>query len=129
MAVSCSAFAGDNSINEKLEMNDALKSRVDTVAHGKIKGLAEVIDQDVKFTTTRRIENIHYNKTQILISLKKNKNVEQNCVTEYSLIESNATLTVVKLVMKYESFSKVTYLSMENSTKGWKITNLPSSFN
>ncbi len=129
MALSCSAFAGDNSTNEKLEMNDVLKAYVDKVAHGKIKGLAEVIDQDVKFTTTTETEIIHYSKTQIRSSLKQNENVEQNCVTEYSLTESNPTLTVVKVVMKYENFSKVTYLSMANTKKGWKITNVSSSFN
>ncbi len=127
--LSFSAFADDTSKNEKLDMNYALKTYVDAVAHGKIKGLEEVLDQNVKFTTTRGSQIINISKAQMLSSLKNTQNVEQNCTTDFSLIESNSTLTVVKVTMKYEGFSKVTYLSMANTTKGWKITNVSSSYN
>lgn len=126
--LSFSAFADDTSNNEKLNMNYALKTYVDAVAHGKIKGLEDVLDQNVKFTTTRGSQIINISKAQMLSSLKNTQNVEQNCTTDFSLIESNPTLTIVKVIMKYEGFSKVTYLSMVNTTKGWKITNVSSFY-
>lgn len=129
MLLSVSAFAADGSKKEeKLGMNYALKTYIDAVAHGKIGSLEEVLDKDIKFTTTRGQKIINHNKVELLNSLQGIRNVEQNCTTEYSIVESVPTLSVVKVVMKYEGFSKVTYLSLANSAKGWKITNISTSF-
>ena len=127
-AVLTSSVFATEPANQKHEMNYALTSYVDAMAHGKISGLSEVLDKDVKFTSTRGEQIVSFSKNEVLNSLKNAENVEQNCSTAYHVIESNPTLTVVKLVMKYDTFSKVTYLSMANTTKGWKITNVSSTF-
>ena len=128
MALSFSAFAADESKLEKLEMNYALKTYIDAVAHGKISGLSEVLDKDIKITITRGEKIINHNKTEVMNSLKGMENVEQNCTTEYSVVEATPTISVVKVIMKYDGFSKVTYLNLANTTKGWKIINISSSF-
>lgn len=127
MVLSFSAFADDDKNSEKLKMNYALKTYIDAVAHGKIQNLPEVLDKDIKFTTTRGEQIINHKKSEMLNALKHNENVEQNCTTEFSIIESNPTISVVKVVMKYQDFSKVTYLNLANTTKGWKITNVSTS--
>ena len=127
MVLSFSAFADDDKNSEKLQMNYALKTYIDAVAHGKIQNLPEVLDKDIKFTTTRGERIINHKKSEMLNVMKHNENVEQNCTTEFSIIESNPTISVVKVVMKYQDFSKVTYLNLANTTKGWKITNVSSS--
>ncbi|HXI01505.1 MAG TPA: nuclear transport factor 2 family protein [Sphingobacteriaceae bacterium] len=128
MVLSFSAFAADESNNQKLNMNYALKTYMDAVTHGKISGLSEILDTDVKFTNTRGNKIINYNKSEILRSFNDNQNIAQNCSTDYRVMELNSTITIVKVVMKYEEFSKISYVSMANTTKGWKITNVSSSY-
>ena len=128
IVLSTSAFAKDDTKIEKLSINYALKAYVDAVAHGKIDGLNDVMDKDVKFTTTRGQQIINHDKDQVLKSLKHLQNVEQNCSTEFSIVESTPTQSIVKLTMKYDGFSKINYLSMSNTGKGWKIVSVATSF-
>lgn len=128
IVLSTSAFAKDDTKSEKLNINYALKAYIDAVAHGKINGLNEVMDKDVKFTSTRGQQIINHDRNQILNSLKHLQNVEQNCSTEFSIIESTPTQSVVKVTMKYDGFSKINYLSMSNTGKGWKIVSVATSF-
>jgi len=128
VVLSTIAFASDDTKSEKLNINYALKAYIDAVAHGKIDGLNEVMDKDVKFTSTRGLEIIHHDKNQMLNLLKNHQNIEQNCVTEFSIVESTPTQSVVKVTMKYDGFSKINYLSMSNTGKGWKIVSVATSY-
>ncbi len=128
VVLSTSAFASDDTKSEKLNINYALNAYIDAVAHGKINGLNEVMDKDVKFTSTRGLEIIHHDKNQMLNLLKNHQNIEQNCITEFSIVESTPTQSVVKVTMKYDGFSKINYLSMSNTGKGWKIVSVATSY-
>ena len=128
IVLSTSAFAKDDTKLEKLNINYALKTYVNAVTHGKIEGLADVMDKEVKFTTTRGQQIINHDKNEMLESLKNTQNVEQNCLTSFSIVESTPTQSVVKVTMKYDDFSKISYLTMANTGKGWKIVSVSSSF-
>jgi len=127
--LSVSAFANDDSKNQKLQMDYALKTYIDAISNGNIKGLPEVLDSDVKFTITRGEQIVSYSKSEMLSSLKTTQNIQQNCVTDYTIIDQNPAQAVVKVTMKYAEFSKVNFVTMTNTTRGWKITNVSSSFN
>lgn len=128
ITLSFPAFAVDGSKAEKLEMNYALKTYIEAVTQGKIGSLTDVLDQEIRFTTTRGEKIINHNKSQMLSGLKFSENVKQNCVTEFSIVESTPNLSVVKVTFKYANFSKVEYLNLANTTKGWKITSVSTSF-
>lgn len=127
VTLSVSAFAVDGSKSEKLEMNYALNTYIDAVTRGKIAPLDEVLDKDVKFTTTRGAKIFNHSKTAMLNSLKESENVVYNCVTEFNIVESTPTMSLVKVIMKYDGFSKINYVSLANTSKGWKITNVSIS--
>jgi hypothetical protein len=128
ITLSFSAFAADGSKAEKLEMNYALRTYIEAVTQGKIGSLIDVLDQEIRFTTTRGEKIINHNKSQVLNGLKFSENVKQNCVTEFRIVESTPNLSVVKVTLKYANFSKIEYLSLANTTKGWKITSVSTSF-
>jgi hypothetical protein len=129
MVVSFSAFAADGSKSEKLELSYTLKTYIAAVTQGKIAALPEVLDSNIKFTTTRGATIVNQGRTEMLNTLKFSENIVQNCTTEYTVVESNPTMSVVKLTMKYDTFSKVEFISLANTTKGWKITSVSTSFN
>ncbi|SDN19077.1 Putative lumazine-binding [Daejeonella rubra] len=126
--VSFSAFSADGSKLEKLNMSYAAQTYVDAMTHGKIEALPEVLDKEIKYTTTNGDRILNFNKAEMLKSLEGIQNVEQNCTTEYSVVETTPTISVVKVTMKYEGFSKITYLNLANTSKGWKITSISTSF-
>jgi hypothetical protein len=128
IALSTSAFATENSKKEKFNLNYTVQKYIDALTYGKMEGISQVLDTDAKFTITGGKKILSYNRSQILASLQSIQNVQQNCVTGYSVVELNTSQAVVKVTMKYANFSRVNFLSMANTAEGWKITNVSSSF-
>ncbi len=128
IAFSFSSFASDGTAKEKLEMNYALKTYIAAVADGKIAALPEVLDNSVKFSSTRGEKIVSHNKSEMLNALKISENVKQNCSTSYNVVEATPSFSVVKVTMKYDNFSRVSYLNLANTGKGWKITSVSTSF-
>lgn len=123
-----SAFAADERKNEKLQMNYTVQAYIDAIAHGKIKYLSEVLDKDVKLTVTTGEKVINYTKADILESVQLIKNIEQNCSTTYQVIEIDSPQAIIKVLMKYHTFTKITLLNMAKTKNGWKITNITNSY-
>ena len=109
-------------------MNYTIQTYIDATSYGKVKDIANILDYDVKYTITRGMEIKNFGKTDILTQLSHTKDVEQNCVTDYTVLEQTANQSIVRVSMKYEGFTKVDLVSMSNTSKGWKITNISSSY-
>jgi len=116
-------------IHERLTMRYAISAYVDTFTHGKTSGLANIIDDSAKFSHNRGEKIISFNKNQILESFANQENTEQNCTTTTKVVENNTNLVVYKVQMKYQNFSRISYVTMTDTGNGWKITNVTSVFN
>ena len=128
MILSFSAFANDESATNKNLVDYTVKTYVDALAHGKIKDLPEVLDRDVKFTFTRGEKIYNYGKADLMKFMKSIEHVEQPCITESKVMEQNASQIIVKVSMKYDGLSRINYLSIANTSTGWKITNITNTF-
>lgn len=126
--LSVSAFAEEKPSNEKLEMNYALKTYIDAVAYGKVQALKDVLNDDVKFSFAQGKRILSFGKTEMLDFMKTTENVEQNCDLSFSTVEENSTQAIVKVSMKYKEFTRDSYINLLRTDKGWKITNVSSSF-
>lgn len=128
MVLSLCSFVNQEPSVNKLSLDYALKTYVDAISSGKVKAFAEILDSEVKFTVTHGEKIINYNRSQMLDWMKSTENVIQNCITDYSVVEQNATQAIIKVTMKYEAFSRINYVTMAQTNKGWKITNVSSVF-
>lgn len=128
MVITIGSYADELNTSNKLSIDYALKSYLDAVSEGKIKGFADVLDGDVKFTVTRGEKIVNYSKSEMLSSLKSSEGVKQNCTTEYAIVEQNSTQTIVRVTQKYDEFTRINFVTFNNTSKGWKITNVSSSF-
>ncbi|WP_407431566.1 nuclear transport factor 2 family protein [Arcticibacter sp.] len=126
--ISFSAFAEDETNSEKLKMNYTVKTYIDAVTQGRVKELAAVLESDARFTLTQGERIINFSRYETLKWLKMNEGIRQNCSTDYKIIEMDASQAVVKISLKYDTFSKINLLSLANTKKGWKITNVSTSF-
>lgn len=124
-------FAGKadgKKVDEKMSMNYAVKAFVDAFSYGKSAGISEILDENVKLTISRRSKIVSYNKANILQILSANNGYVQNCETSYSLIESLPSQVIVKVNQAFYSFNKINYVTMSQTDKGWKITNISIAF-
>jgi len=126
--VSLSAFAADGEKSEKLKIDYTLNTFVDAMANGKMADLGDILDEQMKFTVVRSEKMINYSKSQLLNSLKQSENVVQNCETDYDVEKINSSQALVKVIMKYERFTKINYINLDNTKTGWKITSISSSY-
>ena len=122
------AKANTPNLKERLTMRYAINTYVDAFTHGKTAGLAEIIDDNAKFSHNRGQQVISFSKNQILQSLESEQYVEQNCTTTTKIIESATNLVVYKVQMKYQNFSRINYVTMTDTGNGWKITNVACVF-
>jgi len=114
---------GDN-----LTRNFAINTYVDAMTRGKIQGLGDVVDQSAKFNMLRGKNVLSFTKSEMIESIKSNKNIEQNCTTSTTIMESNSDMAVVKVDMQFDGFVRTNYVTVANTGKGWKITNVYSVF-
>ena len=130
IAFSFNAIAAmpDESSN-KLSMDFAVKTYVDAISFGKIKGFANILDDDAKFTVSLGKKFLNYSKSEIIDFMKESEGVRQNCTTDYKIVDQGLSQAIVKVTMKYPNFSKVSFVTFANTSKGWKITNVSSAFN
>lgn len=127
---SFNAFSKDDGAkDQKLTMNYAVQTYIDAMTQGKIKDFSEVLDNDVKFTLTQGQKIINLNRGQMLSSLKGSENMQQNCRTNYSIVEQNDSQSIVKVTMVYDVFTRTNYVTITHTNSGWKITNVSSVFN
>ncbi len=122
------AKANTPNLKERLTMRYAINTYVDAFTQGKTAGLAEIIDENAKFSHNRGQQVISFSKNEILQSLKNEQNIEQNCTTTVKVVENNTNLVVYKVQMKYQNFSRTNYVTMTDTGNGWKITNVSSVF-
>lgn len=113
---------------EKLTKNHAIETYVDAVSHGKLAGINDVLDDDVKFSMMRGKEVMNFDKSEMVKYLKNSENVEQACTVTTSEVESNDMMAVVKVDMKFDGFTRSNFVTISNTGEGWKITNVHTVF-
>lgn len=110
-----------------LSKNYVINTYVDAMTRGKLAGIADVLDKNANFNMLRGTQVMSFGKKEMMDYLKANKNVEMECTTNTSIVESNADIALVKVDMKYSSSIRSNYVTLVNTgSDGWKITNVYS---
>lgn len=123
-----SMAAQPDSKAEKFTSNYTLQTYMDAVQHGKLKGLSQVIDDNAKFTMQRGDKVISQSKSEMLQAMKRQENVEQNCQVYHSVVQNLPNQMIVKVDMKYESFTRSNFVTLSESNNGWKVSQVTTKF-
>lgn len=108
----------------KLEVLDIF---MNAAAHGKLAGLDQVMDKDLEFNMKRGDRTITVNKAQALDFYKASENVDQACKCSSTVVEDNDRYTVMKVEMKYDTYTRVNVVTIKDTVSGWKITKVDTS--
>ncbi|MDF2435614.1 MAG: hypothetical protein JWP44_5247 [Mucilaginibacter sp.] len=122
----CSAAMADKPRPGILTKNHAINTYIDAMTRGKLSGVNDILDQNATFSTLRGKQVLSFGKQDMLKYLKENKDIDMDCTTNTSVIQSNADITLVKVDMKYETAVRCSYITLVNTGEGWKITNVYS---
>ncbi|WP_374948285.1 nuclear transport factor 2 family protein [Mucilaginibacter sp.] len=106
----------------------AVNTYVNAVTRGKLDGLNDVLDKSVKFSMLRGNDMLSFDKQEMLNFMKKDRNVQQSCLTSTHVVENSNDVAVVRVDMHYDGFVRSNYLTVANTADGWKITNVYSVF-
>ena len=72
--------------------------------------------------------DITYNKKQYSEFLKSTKGLKYNCKTSYQILDESGNHCVAKVIMKFENFTRVDYITLNRSTDSWKVSKVVSTF-
>ncbi len=106
----------------------AINTYIDAMSRGKIEGLDKVVDKTAKFSYLRDKNIVSVDKAELIKNIEDNKGIEQACAVSTSVVSNNADVEVVKVDMKYETFTRINYVTLTNNGSAWKITNVYSVF-
>lgn len=111
-----------------LTVQFSITSFINADTRGNYLGLENVINDDAKFTMMRGDKMLSFTKKQYLGQFKYLKDVQQNCITSYNVLETHSKYALIKVDMKYPTFVRTNYVTMTQCSDGWKITNVISVF-
>lgn len=106
----------------------ALYTYVNAICHGDTSGIDEVLDKNATFSIVRGKNVETANKAQMMKFLKENQNISQDCTVTTSVVDSSNDVSVVKVDMHYNGFTRTNYITIANTADGWRITNVHSVF-
>ncbi len=107
----------------------AMNTYLDAVLHGHINGVADIIDDDALFNVKRGNKVSVLLKADILKAFQANENIEQTCQSTKTVIQNDDNVSIVKVDMKYDSFTRTDVITEQHAGNGWKITKVDSSYN
>ena len=85
--------------------------------YGKLKGLSQIIDENARFTMKRGDKLISNTKEEVLQAMKGQENVEQNCQITQSVVETLPNQMIVKIDMKYKTFTRTNFVTISEAGK------------
>jgi len=134
IAVSTFAMAaeGPGSKSEKANVNlstadFALEHYVAVTTEGESAGLEQLFAEDFnqKIQATNVQSNSH---SEVVKSLKKQKDEKLNCTVSTAIIEESADYMVAKVTLKFENFTKTDLVTLERVGNDWKVSKSINSY-
>ncbi|MDB5157152.1 MAG: hypothetical protein JWR50_1859 [Mucilaginibacter sp.] len=107
-----------------LSKNDVLNIYVNALVHGKIDGLENILDKNVKLTMHRGEKEFDLDKKQILESFKSSENIEQGCTITTATQDESDSGMVVKITMHYNGYDRTNLVTIALNHSDFKITKI-----
>jgi hypothetical protein len=108
--------------------DEVMNTYLDAVVHGKVAGVEGVIDEDAQFSMKRGERSTQLSRDQVLDGLKSSENVDQDCKCTKTVLQDDTEMSVLKVEMKFNDFTRTDVITAQRAGNGWKITKVETSF-
>jgi len=109
-------------------INRTLDLYTDAVSKGQVAAIDQLFSEQFHQRITGTKNTFVFNKEQLVGFLKKRKNIQEQCETNYSIVDENNGMAIAKVEMKYGTFSRVDYITISQNGKGYQISQIVSTF-
>lgn len=123
LIIACTVAKAD----DKPTKTDVLNIFMDASAHGKLEKFESVVANDVEYNIQRGERTLKADRKQMLEFYKSNQNVDQACKCTATTIEDSDLYTIVRVEMKYDTYTRVNVITIKNTGSNWKITKVDTS--
>src|SRR5690606_18852632 len=129
IVITSSAFANAATTDKNLNTAEStIHEYIDGITLGRTENLEELFTENFKRNTAGKGVVHSHTKAQVINFLKQNKNLKQNCKTQYNVIEQSAQFALAQIEMKYPDFTKVEYVQLCREGNGWKINQVTTTY-
>jgi hypothetical protein len=109
-------------------INFTLDLYANAVSKGQVDGIEQLFSEQFHQRYSSKKRSYIFNKAQLVGFLKSHRNLQQNCETDYSIIEESKGVAIAKVAMKYKTFCRVDYVTISLSSNGYQISQIVSTF-
>lgn len=127
MTLSLSSFA--NSYSNPLKAKEAkeiLLTYAECTSIGNTDYNKFLFAEDFQYENASN--NTKSGKRDYLKFLNENKGLNYNCTTTSEILDLTGKTAVAKAIYKFETFSRVDYITLAQTKDGWKVSKVISTF-
>ncbi|WP_134090106.1 nuclear transport factor 2 family protein [Olivibacter sp. XZL3] len=125
---SSSAFASATEDRNLSTAENAIHEYIDGITLGRTENIEALFAESFKRNTAGNGAVYSHSKKQVVDFLKQNRNLKQNCITQYDVIEQSAQFALAKLEMRYPEFTKIEYVQLCREGSEWKINQVTTTY-
>lgn len=99
---------------------------VEALTTGNIEYNKHLFTSDFEYRNTANNEVV--SRSKYINFLKENKGLKYNCITSYDILDQTGNTSVAKATMKFDHFTRVDYITMQQSQDGWKVSKVVTTY-
>lgn len=99
---------------------------VDAITLGNTEFNKHLFSSDFEYRNTANNEVT--GRSAYINFLKANKGLKYNCTTTYDILDQAGTTSVAKATMKFDNFTRVDYITMQQTKDGWKVSKVVTTY-
>lgn len=103
-----------------------VKTYLETLTTGDLQFNKHLYTNDFNYQNAHN--NTEVSKTAYLNFLKSTKGLKYNCETSYEILDQTSVTTVGKATMKFPTFTRVDYITLQYTNDGWKVKEVVTSY-
>ncbi|WP_437921521.1 nuclear transport factor 2 family protein [Sphingobacterium sp. LRF_L2] len=127
MISSFSAFAAENANPLKnVESDKIVTTYLEATTLGTVELNKFLFADDFEYSNTANGDS--FNKKQYTNFLKAHKGVKFDCETTYEILDQSGQACVAKATMKFANFTRVDYITLNQSAEGWKVSKVVTGY-
>ena len=127
MMASFSSFAAEKSNPLKdMESDRIVSTYLDAITEGSTDLNKFLYANDFEYRNSNNQNRA--NKKQYLHFLKKNEGKQYNCKTSYQILSQDGKICVAKAIMAFDNFTRVDYITLNQSEDGWKVSKVETTY-
>lgn len=124
LLIVCILVKAERPKNAEINSNDVLIKYIENILTGRDYNLNKLLADDFKQYIDCDKKQFNYDKKTFIKHLKLAKNIVLQCKTNYSIIEDTEGFVIAKVAMQFTNFTRTNYVTLSNTSDGWKIINI-----